>query len=90
MFLQIISEISSECKERGILIYKFFKIYFVEQEKKWITVLNRMKQKIKFYKDLCGIVIQQKNIHLDKIEKINEVLFTNSLTSGKLKFIKKT
>ena len=49
-----------------------------------------MKQKIKFYKDLCGIVIQQKNIHLDKIEKINEVLFTNSLTSGKLKFIKKT
>jgi len=87
MFLQLISEIYSECKERGILLYKFFKLYFVEQEKKWTIVINRMKDKVKYYKDLCKTILQQKNKYLEKIETINEVLFTNKLTQGKCKII---
>ena len=45
---------------------------------------NKMNEKIKYYKDLCKTVIQQKNKFLDKIEVINEVLFTSKLTKGKI------
>ena len=73
---------SSECKERGVLLYKFFKIYFVEQEKKWVIAINIMKDKISYYKDLCKTIIQHKNMHIEKIEEINDVLFTNKLSKG--------
>ena len=71
-------------KDRAILIYKFFKVYFVEQEKKWLNILNTMKDKIKYYKDLCKIMVQQKEKHIDKIERINEVLLSNNLTRNNL------
>lgn len=82
IFIQILSEVSSECKERGVLLYKFFKIYFVEQEKKWVIAINTMKDKIYYYKQLCKTIIQQKNFHIDKIEDINDVLFTSKLSKG--------
>jgi hypothetical protein len=82
IFIQIISEISSECKERGILLYKFFKIYFVEQEKKWTIAINKMKEKVKYYKELCKTIMQMKNQQIDKIEEINDILFTNKLSKG--------
>jgi hypothetical protein len=82
IFIQILSEISLECKERAILLYKFFKIYFVEQEKKWISAINKMKDKIRYYKELCKTIMQMKNNQIDKIEEINDILFTNKLTKG--------
>lgn len=74
----------SELKERAVLLYKVFKLYFVEQEKKWIYIINQMKRKIFYYKELCKNVIQQKNNHLSKIEKINDVLFANKLSHENL------
>lgn len=82
VFIQILSEISSECKERGILLYKFFKIYFVKQEQKWINEVKKLKEKIKYYKQLCKNIMQLKNEKIHKIEEINEILFTKILTKG--------
>lgn len=39
-----------------------------------------MKEKINYFKELSKTVIQQKNKHLSKIEKINDVLFANRVT----------
>ena len=41
-----------------------------------------MTEKVKFYKELCKTVIQQSTTHLEKVEVINEVLFSNKLTKG--------
>lgn len=38
-----------------------------------------MKDKIFYYKELCKTIIQQKNKHLSKIEKINDTLFAKKL-----------
>jgi hypothetical protein len=84
IFLQILSEISVECKERAVLLYKFFKLYFVELEKKWTSSYERLREKIKYYKELCKAVIQQKNKFLEKIEMINNIIFSNNLTSENL------
>ena len=80
IFLHLLSDISKECKEKSILLYKFFKLYFAEQEKKWILLLNKVQDKIRYYKDLCKVIIQQKNKHIEKIEFINEVLFSHKIT----------
>lgn len=85
IFIQILAEISTEDKTKAILLYKFFKHYFVEQDKKWITILNEMKSKVKYYKTLSKIIIQQKNKHLKQIEEISEVLVSNKLTQNNLK-----
>ena len=89
IFIQLLSEISLECKERAVLLYKFFKTYFVEQEKKWFLLINRMNDKIKYYKDLCKAIVQQKNRFIDKIERINDVLFNNKPTNQNLQDHKK-
>lgn len=83
MFLQILSDISSECKERSVLLYKIFKLYFVEQEKKWIVVINKLKNKIKHYKDLCKVIIENKFKNLEKIDEIQKVLLNRKIVEGK-------
>jgi hypothetical protein len=88
VFIEILSEISVECKEKAILLYKFFKIYFTEQEKKWLIVIERFKNKVKYYKELCKLLIQQKNKHLDRIEDVAEVLAKNRVTQENLQLHK--
>ena len=78
------SELSVKFKDRAVLLYKFFKVYFVEHEKKWLDILNTMKDKIRYFKDLCKIMIQQKHKHIQKVERINDVLFANNLTRQNL------
>lgn len=39
-----------------------------------------MKEKINYFKELTKTVIQQKNKHLRKIEKINDILFANKVS----------
>jgi hypothetical protein len=85
----MLSEIAIECKEKAILIYKLFKIYFVEIEKKWISLTIKLKDKIHYYKDLCQTILQQKNKSLLKIETISDVLFANKLTKENLEDHKK-
>ena len=82
MFLQILSDISSECKERSVLLYKIFKLYFVENEKKWIVVMNKLKNKIKLYKDFCEIILSNKFKNVDKIEEINKILQKRKVNEG--------
>jgi hypothetical protein len=48
-----------------------------------------MKSKISYYKDLCKMIIQQKNVHIEKIETINDTLFANKLTKENLQDHKK-
>jgi hypothetical protein len=48
-----------------------------------------MKEKVQYYKNLCKTILKQKNKHLEKIESINEVLFTNKLTTENLQTHKK-
>lgn len=74
----------SECKEKAVLLYQVFKLFFVEQEKKWTVITNHMKEKIHYYKELAKTVIQQKNKHLAKIEAINDCLFANKLSTKNL------
>jgi hypothetical protein len=80
IFIQILSEIGSECKEKAVLLYRVFKLFFVEQEKKWTVITNHMKEKILYYTELAKAVNQQKNKHLTKIEAINDCLFANKLS----------
>jgi hypothetical protein len=89
VFIQVLADISVEYKERAVLIYKFFKLYFVEQEKKWTVAVDKMKEKVKYYKDLCKTVIHQKNKYLDRIELINDILFSNKVTFENLQDHKK-
>ncbi len=84
IFLQILSEISVENKERSLLLYKCFKIYFVEQEKKWLSIVNKLREKTIYYKELCKIIIQQKNEHVKKVEDISEVLLSQATTKENL------
>lgn len=80
IFMQILSDLSSECKERAYLIFLFFKLYFAEQESKFSRVIAKLYDKIKFYKDLCKLIVQQKNKHLDKMEEISDVLVSQRVT----------
>lgn len=84
VFIQILSEISQHNKEKATLIYKFFKIYFSQQESKWLIIINRFKDRISYYKNLCKLIIQHKNKHLDRVEKISDVLSQNRLSKENL------
>ena len=85
----LLSEISLESKEKAFLLYKFFKIYFVHQEKKYTFAFKKMSEKINFYKELCRSVIQQKSKHIEKMEVIHEVLFSNKMTKGIINLFKR-
>jgi hypothetical protein len=89
IFLQILSEISIECKERAYLLFTFFKVYFAEQEVKFSSILSKLYDKIKFYKDLCKLVIQQKHKSLARIEEISETLVSQRITFENLSTHKK-
>lgn len=89
IFFQILSEFSSECKERAYLLYTFFKVYFAEQETKFSKVIQKLYDKIKFYKDLCKLIVQQKHKHLDKIEEISDILLTQKVSFNNLNNHKK-
>lgn len=43
-----------------------------------------MKDKVHYYKALCKNIIQQKNKYIEKIESVNEILFTNKVTLDNL------
>ena len=71
------------------MLYKFFKLYFIEQEKKWVSEIEKMREKIQNYKNLIKLIFQQKTKHIDKVEAINEVLFSQKLTNENLQLHKK-
>jgi len=65
-------------------MYKFVKLYFAEQEKRWAIVINKMKDKIKIYKEICESFVKQNDVMVEKVELVNDILFSQRLTTGKL------
>jgi len=82
IFIQMLGEIHMECKERAVLLYKIFKLYFAEQEKKWVREIVKMKEQINIYKDICKSFISKKSDAMDQVEDINDVMFAARVTSG--------
>jgi hypothetical protein len=76
--------LGAECKEKSILLYKVFKMFFSEQERKWSNLTLKIKQKLEYYKDLCKTVLQNKDKKENILEKLNEILFQNNLTEKNL------
>lgn len=74
----------AECKEKAVLLYRVFKMFFAEQERKWANITYKIKEKIGYYKDLCKTLIENKNKDNSKIEKINDILFARKLSNENL------
>lgn len=74
----------AECKEKAILLYRVFKMFFAEQERKWANLTFKIREKIGYYKDLCKTLIDNKNNQNTKIDKINDILFSRKLTEENL------
>ena len=66
------------------MLYKLFKLFFVEQEKTSLVVINHLKEKIAYYKDIARNLNLEKNNHIYNIEKINKSLFDNDLIEKNL------
>jgi hypothetical protein len=84
--MQVLTDISKECKERAILLYKVFKLYFVETEKRWIDISKQMKEKITKYREISEIVLKQKFKNIDKIDEINSIMLDKNVNQGEMIF----
>lgn len=89
IFMQILSDISNECKERAYLLYTFFKVYFAEQENKFGIIISNIYEKVMFYKDLCKLILQQKHRHIENIDYITDILVSQRISSNNLNNHKK-
>ena len=89
IFLQELSDISREFKEKSILLYKLFVHFLAEQDKKWINVINKMKEKINYYKNLSKTLLSQKNNNTQNIEDLTTILFSNKISKENLQNHKK-
>ncbi len=84
--MQVLTDISKECKERAILLYKIFKLYFVETEKRWIEISKQMKEKITKYREISEIILKLKFKNIEKIDEINSILLDKNINEGKIDF----
>jgi len=84
ILLNLISEVSLENKDRAELIYKAFKEYFVLVESYNIAQLDRSYKKVDFFKELCKIIIAQKEETIENFEIINDVLYAQAITEKNL------
>ena len=79
VFLQVLAEISSENKDKAYLLFKAFKLYFVQQEKRNSFEKNRILDKIDFYRDLCKTLVSR-NPKIPSLETINNILFAKNVS----------
>ena len=84
IFLQELSDISKEFKEKAILLYKLFVHFLAEQDKKWIYVINKIKERVNIYKNLSKTILSQKNNNLQNIEDLTTILFSNKISKENL------
>jgi hypothetical protein len=80
----MVTELGYEFKEKALLLYKLFKLFFVEHEKKSLVIINHLKEKIRYYKDIAINLNLEKNHHIFNIEEINKSLFNNKLLEKNL------
>ena len=85
----MLSEISKDYKEKAILIYKFFKYYFIEKEKIFIEKIKIKNDKLDNFKQICNVIINSENKSDEDlpIEFIIDTLERKPLTDGNKSFI---
>jgi len=69
-----------------ILLYKIFKLYFVETEKRWIEISKQMKEKITKYREISEIILKLKFKNIENIDEINSILLDKNISEGKIYF----
>ena len=82
MFL--LSETSKEYKERAVMFYRFFKIFFAEKEKEFQEKIFRNHERIKFIKNLCKQILKSNNKYVANMEEISDIIFRNKLSQENL------
>jgi len=85
----MLSDISVESKEKSVLIYKIFKIYFVEIEKKWAQEITKNNEKVDYYKKFCAEILTMSNTNATTVEAISEVLLKPNISEENLSNHKK-
>ena len=82
IFLQILSELAIECKDKANLLYKCFKLYFVEQEKRNIESLKFLKDKLIAFKEFTKSILDNSTFTMENLDSINEKLLDKSITNS--------
>jgi len=81
IFLQIVSDIAKDCKDKANLLYKCFKLYFIEQEKRYIDSLKFLKERAKTFKDFCKLILQYNSKNMESMDVMNEILMDKTVSS---------
>ena len=89
LLMEVLSGIFVENKTRATLLYRLFKIQFVETEKKWLHIMKEEREKIHFYRDLCKMIIFDHNKENESIAAVTDVIFNNQISFENLERHKK-
>ena len=79
VILQVLSEISNESNDKAYLLFKAFKMYFTQQEKRNIFEKNKILDKVNYYRELTNTLIS-KHPKIPTLETINNILFAKKLS----------
>lgn len=81
---QCLSETLNESKERAVLLFKVFKMYFVELNKKLMNVIDHFKAKNEYYRELCRGIIKERTPDLINIDLISSTLLNTDVSVDNL------
>lgn len=84
VIVYIISELSTISKERSILLYKAFKLYFIEQEKKNFSLKEKLLRKIKYYKNFIDFILNHNKTYFYDLDKVNDILLSTKVNKKNL------
>lgn len=84
VFLQILSEISITSKERATLLYKVFKKYFIETEKKTLLEKEKLTRKLEYYRRFIQFILDKEKSYFTDIDAINDILSSYKLSKANL------
>ena len=83
VFLQVLAEISADNNDKAYLLFKAFKLFFVQQEKRNMFEKNKIIDKINYYKELCKTLVS-KNPKIPNMDTINDILCARKLSAENL------
>ena len=89
IFLQVLSEIGKDDRDKAILLYKAFKYYFVVKDSYEVYEQEKNLKKINFYKTLCKTLLGEENTEIADIDTINDILFSFKVDKANLNHHKK-
>jgi len=84
-FIQLISEVSMYSRERGVLLYKVLKFYFIEQERKNLLEREKLNKKIHYHKRFLDFILNEKDcVYFEDVDKINDVMSSQRVSQKTL------